>query len=187
MDDHRKITAYLKSIKEQLFVLEPPPPSSRAQKIVIKGLLISTDIADIKTDLESQGYTIEKVAQFTKTKTKYPLPIFMVETKNFPNSPDILKDLNKCCYMKREPLDGSKSANSENEAPKTQTEKPIPSPPHNNNNNNDENFSFMDAMKEIKNLFKEFIYLIELAALGSESHPGMRTEFISALSSCTTS
>ncbi|GFQ89318.1 uncharacterized protein TNCT_363891 [Trichonephila clavata] len=186
MDDHRKMTDYLKSIKEQFFVLDPPPPSSRAQKIVIKGLPVSTDIADIKTDLESQGYTIEKVAQLTKTKTKFPLPIFMVETKKFPNSPDILKELTKCCYMKikpkkgeasqnrnnssttknvfnnsnlvrnnasyanvtktsqqREPLDGSKWAISENEAPKTHTEKPAPSVPRNNSNNNDENFTFM--------------------------------------------
>ncbi|GFR04802.1 hypothetical protein TNCT_715591 [Trichonephila clavata] len=98
MDDHRKITDYLKSIKEQFFVLDAP--SSRAQKIVIKGLSEPTDIVDIKTDLESQSYTIEKVAQLTKTKTKLPLPIFMVETKKFPNSPDILKELTKCCYMK---------------------------------------------------------------------------------------
>ncbi|GFR07233.1 hypothetical protein TNCT_699701 [Trichonephila clavata] len=186
MDDHRKITAYLKSIKEQFFVLNPPP-SSRAQKIVIEGLPVSTDIADIKTDLESQGYSIEKVAQLTKTKTKFPLPIFMVETKKLPDSPDILKELTKCCYMKREPLGGSKSAISETEAPKTHTEKPAPSVPRNNNNNNDENFTFMDVMKEIKNLFKEFPYLIELAAWGSESYPGMRTEFVCALSSCATS
>ncbi|GFR32679.1 hypothetical protein TNCT_707271 [Trichonephila clavata] len=62
----------------------------------------------------------------------------------------------------REPLDGSKSAISEPGAPKTHNEKPAPSAPRENSNNNDDSFTFMDAMKEIKNLFKEFPYLIEL-------------------------
>ncbi|GFW10223.1 nucleic-acid-binding protein from transposon X-element [Trichonephila clavipes] len=72
--------------------------ASRPQKIVLKGLPTSTDIQNIKSDLENQGYIVEKVAQLTKNKTKSPLPIFMVEIKKFPNSADANK-INKCCYM----------------------------------------------------------------------------------------
>ncbi|GFY70789.1 nucleic-acid-binding protein from transposon X-element [Trichonephila inaurata madagascariensis] len=95
-EEHRKITSYFKLKNEQFFVFDPP--ASRPQKIVLKGLPTSSDIQDIKSDLENQGYIVEKVARLTKSKTKFPLPIFMVELKKFPNSPDANK-ISKCCYM----------------------------------------------------------------------------------------
>ncbi|GFW02619.1 hypothetical protein TNCV_2456331 [Trichonephila clavipes] len=66
--------------------------------------------------------------------------------------------------QQREPLDRSKSVISETEAPKTHTVKTTPPPPPRElkNRNQDENFTFMDAVKEIKTLFKEFPYLLEL-------------------------
>ncbi|GFU73146.1 uncharacterized protein TNCV_294321 [Trichonephila clavipes] len=71
-----------------------PPP----KKLSSKGLLISTEIHEIQDDLTSQGFNVEKVAQLTRSKTKAPLPIFMVELEKKPNSPDIFK-LKKCCYL----------------------------------------------------------------------------------------
>ncbi|GFY23026.1 nucleic-acid-binding protein from transposon X-element [Trichonephila clavipes] len=95
-DEHRVVTDHLKEIKEQFYVIDPP--DSRPLKVVIKGLPISTEINEIQDDLTSQGFSVEKVAQLTRSKTKAPLPIFMVELEKKPNSPDIFK-LKKCCYL----------------------------------------------------------------------------------------
>ncbi|GFU47344.1 nucleic-acid-binding protein from transposon X-element [Trichonephila clavipes] len=95
-DEHRVVTDYLKVIKEEFYVIDPP--DSRPLKVVIKGLPISTEINEIQDDLTSQGFSVEKVAQLTRSKTKAPLPIFMVELEKKPDSPDIFK-LKKCCYL----------------------------------------------------------------------------------------
>ncbi|GFS80259.1 putative RNA-directed DNA polymerase from transposon X-element [Trichonephila clavipes] len=95
-DDHREITALLKEKGEQFFALNPT--ANRPQKVVIKGLPITTDIDDIGRDLTSRGFQVLKVAQFTKIKTKFKLPIFMVEIQKSPDSPDIFK-LETCCYL----------------------------------------------------------------------------------------
>ncbi|GFX29395.1 probable RNA-directed DNA polymerase from transposon BS [Trichonephila clavipes] len=93
-DDHRDITNLLVEKKEQYFALNPT--LNRPQKVVLKGLPINTDIDDI--DLTSRGFQVEKVAQFTKTRTKVKLPIFMVELQRTPDSPDIFK-IDTCCYL----------------------------------------------------------------------------------------
>ncbi|GFU49573.1 probable RNA-directed DNA polymerase from transposon X-element [Trichonephila clavipes] len=95
-DDHRDITKPLVEKKEQYFALNPT--LNRPQKVVLKGLPINTDIDDIKSDLTSRGFQVEKVAQFTKTRTKLKLPIFMVELQRTPDSPDIFQ-LDTCCYL----------------------------------------------------------------------------------------
>ncbi|GFV63957.1 hypothetical protein TNCV_1790331 [Trichonephila clavipes] len=77
-----------KVIKEEFYVIDPP---DSAPKVVIKGLPISTEINEIQDDLTSQGFSVEKVAQLTRSKTKAPLPIFMVELEKKPDSPDIFK------------------------------------------------------------------------------------------------
>ncbi|GFU38084.1 nucleic-acid-binding protein from transposon X-element [Trichonephila clavipes] len=95
-DEHRIVTEYLKEISEEFYVIDPP--DSRPLKIVIKGLPISTEIGEIQEDLTSQGFSAEKVGQLTRSKTKYPLPIFMVELEKKPDSPDIFK-MKKCCCL----------------------------------------------------------------------------------------
>ncbi|GFT92357.1 nucleic-acid-binding protein from transposon X-element [Trichonephila clavipes] len=92
-DDHRDITEFLKEKGEQ-FAFHPI--DLRPQKVVIKGLPISTNICDIQKDLTERGFLVNKVAQLTKTKFK--LPIFMVELQKSPDSPDIFK-LDRCCYL----------------------------------------------------------------------------------------
>ncbi|GFV91285.1 RNA-directed DNA polymerase from mobile element jockey [Trichonephila clavipes] len=86
-DEHRIVTDYLKEISEEFYVIDPP--DSRPLKIVIKGLPISTEIDEIQDDLTSQGFSVEKVAQLTRSKTKAPLPIFMVELEKKSDSPQI--------------------------------------------------------------------------------------------------
>ncbi|GFV28738.1 nucleic-acid-binding protein from transposon X-element [Trichonephila clavipes] len=95
-DEHRIVTEYLKEKSEEFYVIDPP--NSRPLKIVIKGLPISTEIDEIQEDLTSQGFSVEKVAQLTRSKTKSPLPIFMVELEKKSDSPDIFK-VKKCCYL----------------------------------------------------------------------------------------
>ncbi|GFY58485.1 nucleic-acid-binding protein from transposon X-element [Trichonephila inaurata madagascariensis] len=73
-DEHRNITNFLTEKGEQFFAIEPV--AKRPQKVVIKGLPITTDVDDIKTDLTERGFDIIKVAQLTKAKTKFKLPFF---------------------------------------------------------------------------------------------------------------
>ncbi|GFX35261.1 nucleic-acid-binding protein from transposon X-element [Trichonephila clavipes] len=95
-DDHRDITTFLKEKGEHFFAFHPI--DLRPQKIVIKGLPISTDNCDIKKDLTERGFLVNKVAQLTKAKSKFKLPIFMVELQKAPDSPDIFK-LERYCYL----------------------------------------------------------------------------------------
>ncbi|GFT34659.1 nucleic-acid-binding protein from transposon X-element [Trichonephila clavipes] len=95
-DEHRIVTDYLKEKCEEFYVINPP--DSRPQKIVIKGLPVSTEIGEIQADLTSQGFCVRKVAQLTRSKTKSPFPIFMVELERNPDSPDIFQ-LKKCFYL----------------------------------------------------------------------------------------
>ncbi|GFY60621.1 PRE_C2HC domain-containing protein [Trichonephila inaurata madagascariensis] len=74
-DEHRELTNFLQEKGEQYFALEPI--ANRPQKVVIKGLPIETDVDEIKKDLTDRGFSVIKVAQLTKAKTKFKLPIFM--------------------------------------------------------------------------------------------------------------
>ncbi|GFT36666.1 nucleic-acid-binding protein from transposon X-element [Trichonephila clavipes] len=97
IEERNEIIEFLKGKGEQFF-FALHPQDVKIQKIVIKGLPISADIDDIKQDLSEQGFLVSKVAQLTKNKSKFKLPIFMVELQKSPDSPDIFK-LEKCCYL----------------------------------------------------------------------------------------
>ncbi|GFW13282.1 nucleic-acid-binding protein from transposon X-element [Trichonephila clavipes] len=73
-DEHRIVTEHLKKISEEFYVIDPP--DSRPLKIVIKGLPISTEIGEIQEDLTSQGFSVEKVTQLTRSKNQIPAPHF---------------------------------------------------------------------------------------------------------------
>ncbi|GFX03215.1 probable RNA-directed DNA polymerase from transposon X-element [Trichonephila clavipes] len=96
-DHHREITKFLTDKKVQYYVTDPPS-TNRPLKLVIKGLLATTDPEDIKKDLIDQGIKIEKVAQLRQFKTKSPLPIFMLEITRDENVDDIFK-IRSCLYM----------------------------------------------------------------------------------------
>ncbi|GFS56194.1 nucleic-acid-binding protein from transposon X-element [Trichonephila clavipes] len=69
-DDPRDITALLEEIKAEHYIIKPL--SDRPIKVVIKGLPVSTDVADIEADLVQKGFALEKVAQWRKFSTKDP-------------------------------------------------------------------------------------------------------------------
>ncbi|GFT52231.1 uncharacterized protein TNCV_2530921 [Trichonephila clavipes] len=95
-DHHREITSFLSDKKCQYYVTDPP--ANRPLKVVIKGLLATTDPEEIKKDLINQGINILKIAQLRQFKTKSPLPIFMIEIARDENVDDIFK-IKNCLYM----------------------------------------------------------------------------------------
>ncbi|GFW11712.1 uncharacterized protein LOC103524116 [Trichonephila clavipes] len=96
IEEHRAITTLLKQKGEEFYTI--PSPVDRPLQVIIKGLP-STSIEDIKRNLTEQGVPVIKVAQLTQRKSKFPLPIFMVEVrKNAEDAMDIY-DVSKCCYM----------------------------------------------------------------------------------------
>ncbi|GFX81690.1 hypothetical protein TNCV_3726671 [Trichonephila clavipes] len=132
---------------EQYFALNPA--INRPQKIVIKGLPINTDIDDIGRDLTSRGFKVLKVAQFTKSKSKMKLPIFMVEIEKSPDSPDIFK-LETCCYL-------TIKIDTYNRRPGS-----VQCYRNNIQNHDGEAFGFMDAILELKKFFTDYPPLLEL-------------------------
>ncbi|GFU85151.1 uncharacterized protein TNCV_1554141 [Trichonephila clavipes] len=61
-DDHRDIVTHLENIRAQHYIIKRL--ADRPIKVVIKGLLpVKTDVAEIESDLISQGFEVEKVAQ----------------------------------------------------------------------------------------------------------------------------
>ncbi|GFW90823.1 uncharacterized protein TNCV_2418181 [Trichonephila clavipes] len=67
-DHHREITQFLTDKGCQYYVTDPP--ANRPLKLVIKGLLATTEPEEIKKDLIDQGIKIEKIAQLRQFKTK---------------------------------------------------------------------------------------------------------------------
>ncbi|GFR01423.1 uncharacterized protein TNCT_297161 [Trichonephila clavata] len=93
---HREITKMLTEKNIQYYAIDPP--ENRPLKLVIKGLLATTQPEEIKADLISKGIKIEKVAQLRQFQTKSPLPIFMIEITRDENVEDIYK-IRSCLYM----------------------------------------------------------------------------------------
>ncbi|GFQ69700.1 uncharacterized protein TNCT_140381, partial [Trichonephila clavata] len=86
---HREITKMLTEKNIQYYAIDPP--ENRPLKLVIKGLLATTQPEEIKADLISKGVKIEKVAQLRQFQTKSPLPIYTIEITRDENVEDIYK------------------------------------------------------------------------------------------------
>ncbi|GFW68456.1 nucleic-acid-binding protein from transposon X-element [Trichonephila clavipes] len=95
-DDHRDIVTHLENIRAQHYVIKRL--ADRPIKVVLKGLPVKTDAADIEDDLKSQGFEVEKVAQLRKFSTKEPLPIFMVEVRRNEKA-ELIHDVKTVCYL----------------------------------------------------------------------------------------
>ncbi|GFV45749.1 hypothetical protein TNCV_2409321 [Trichonephila clavipes] len=67
VDDHRYITTLLEAKKAVHYVIEPL--ANRPIKVVIKGLPVDTDVAEIEVDIVQKGFVIEKVVQLRKFST----------------------------------------------------------------------------------------------------------------------
>ncbi|GFW75400.1 uncharacterized protein TNCV_4190541 [Trichonephila clavipes] len=69
----QSVTAYLDEKREEFYVIQPL--DSRPQKIVIKGLPVSTEIGEIQADLTTQGFCVEKGSAH-QINNKIPAPHF---------------------------------------------------------------------------------------------------------------
>ncbi|GFX96005.1 uncharacterized protein TNCV_2288951 [Trichonephila clavipes] len=66
-DDHRDIVTHLENIRAQHYIIKRL--ADRPIKVVIKGLPVKTEVAEIESDLISQGFEVEKVAQIFNQRT----------------------------------------------------------------------------------------------------------------------
>ncbi|GFW58599.1 nucleic-acid-binding protein from transposon X-element [Trichonephila clavipes] len=93
-DELREITAALKAQGEEFYSV--PHLSERPLEVVIKGLPKSTPTDEIKEDLLNQGVPVMKVSQLTQRKSKFPLPIFLVEVRKGPLTSTKLANVATC-------------------------------------------------------------------------------------------
>ncbi|GFY75723.1 nucleic-acid-binding protein from transposon X-element [Trichonephila inaurata madagascariensis] len=164
-DEHRNITDFLTEKGEQYFAIQPV--AKRPQKVVIKGLPISTDVDDIKTDLTERGFDIIKVAQLTKAKTKFKLPFFLVELNKSPDSPDIFKLQNSAKIRENTSYANALKGDQKMAPPPEQTSNKSKETPLGENRQpatgaKEESFGFMDAVIELKKFSTDYPSLLEL-------------------------
>ncbi|GFU10204.1 nucleic-acid-binding protein from transposon X-element [Trichonephila clavipes] len=76
-EDHERIKNLLVIKKAEHYVLEHPS----VIKAVIIGLLTTTDVSDVESELKEKGLAVEKIAQLRRFATKAPLPLITVELK----------------------------------------------------------------------------------------------------------
>uniref|UniRef100_A0A6M2DQJ3 Putative nucleic-acid-binding protein from transposon x-element n=1 Tax=Xenopsylla cheopis TaxID=163159 RepID=A0A6M2DQJ3_XENCH len=63
--------------------------NKRSFKVVIRNLHFSTDVDDIKSEIESYGHTIIRISNMTHRITKAPLNLFLVELERKNNNGEI--------------------------------------------------------------------------------------------------
>ncbi|KAF8768492.1 Nucleic-acid-binding protein transposon like protein [Argiope bruennichi] len=76
MDDQKKLIKYLNEQNLEYFVISVQ--TEKPIKVVIEGLPIDTTCEEIEEELKNKGYSISKVNQFRRFKTKALLPIDQV-------------------------------------------------------------------------------------------------------------
>lgn len=59
--------------------------NERPRKVLIKGIPIDFDIADVKGELSALGYNVHRVSQLKNFRTKLPMPIYLGDV--FVNDP----------------------------------------------------------------------------------------------------
>ncbi|GFU36991.1 PRE_C2HC domain-containing protein [Trichonephila clavipes] len=93
----RSLTHYLESDKDfEYFCIKPK--LEKPIKVVIKGLPIFTKTLEIHSDLEEEGFTVEKVSQLISKKHKGPLPFFQITLPRNANNLKIF-DLKTLGYL----------------------------------------------------------------------------------------
>ncbi|GFX81755.1 uncharacterized protein TNCV_317591 [Trichonephila clavipes] len=85
VEEKHKLTKFLESDKDfEFFCIKPK--LDKPIKVVIKGLPIFTKTQEIHSDLEEEGFSVEKVTQLISKKHKGPLPFFQITLpRNAPN------------------------------------------------------------------------------------------------------
>ncbi|GFW59328.1 uncharacterized protein TNCV_2910731 [Trichonephila clavipes] len=77
VEEKHNLTKFLESDKDfEFFCIKPK--LDKPIKVVIKGLPIYTKTQEIHSDLEEEGFTVEKVSQLISKKHRGPLPFFLI-------------------------------------------------------------------------------------------------------------
>ncbi|KFM68637.1 Nucleic-acid-binding protein from transposon X-element, partial [Stegodyphus mimosarum] len=76
-DDHRLLSQDLLNHKIEHYVITPR--HKKPIKVVIRGLPITTEKSEIIEELTKLGYSIFKVVQLTRFRTKQPMPLYQVQ------------------------------------------------------------------------------------------------------------
>ncbi|GFS48783.1 uncharacterized protein TNCV_1393351 [Trichonephila clavipes] len=103
VEEKRSLTHYLESDKDfEYFCIKPK--LEKPIKVVIKGLPIFTKTLEIHSDLEEEGFTVEKVSQLISKKHKGPLPFFQITLPRNANNLKFLtsKLLDTCKFALRD-------------------------------------------------------------------------------------
>ncbi|GBM27759.1 hypothetical protein AVEN_25373-1 [Araneus ventricosus] len=86
-ENPQKIIQLLMEKKEKFILLEASV--DRPIKVVLKGLHAETNTTDIVEDLQSKGFTVNRISQMRNYKLQKPLDMFLIEIKkagHFQNS-----------------------------------------------------------------------------------------------------
>ncbi|GFV75160.1 nucleic-acid-binding protein from transposon X-element [Trichonephila clavipes] len=76
-EEKHNLTKFLESDKDfEFFCIKPK--LDKPIKVVIKGLPIYTKTQEILSDLEEEGFTVDKVSQLISKKHRGPLPFFLI-------------------------------------------------------------------------------------------------------------
>lgn len=58
-------------------------------KVVLRNMYPSTDVQDIKAEIEAQNHKVIKITNILETKTEKPLPLFFIEIQQRENNKDV--------------------------------------------------------------------------------------------------
>ena len=85
-----KYTTVIKALAENRTEFHTYQPKvDRNFRTVLRGLHYSTDIQDIKSEIESLGHTVMNIYNIKQIRTNSPLPLFFVHFKPSVNNKDI--------------------------------------------------------------------------------------------------
>lgn len=89
IEDYRKLVKTLSDdcVKYHTYQLK----EDRAFRVVVKNLHFSTNINEIKSDVESKGYVVRNISNIKSRATKTPLNMFYVDLEPNNKNGDIYK------------------------------------------------------------------------------------------------
>lgn len=94
---YRAIIKFLQESKAEFHTYQIK--QDRAFRVVIRNLHHSTDITNIKNELEDLGFRTRNINNVIQKQTKQKLPLFFVDLEPAPNNRDIF-NINSICYTK---------------------------------------------------------------------------------------
>ncbi|GBN28365.1 Nucleic-acid-binding protein from transposon X-element [Araneus ventricosus] len=96
-DNVRDLTKYLDELNLEYFQIDSDP--IKPIKVVVKGLGINADMEEMKIELTQLGYSVHKINQFKKFRTKESINVYQIQLLKTPNVQEIYQ-LTELMYMR---------------------------------------------------------------------------------------